>query len=159
MERILSLLILISGRWKGLGNLRKSIQFNHVIRSVQFNEESDTFTVVAEDLNEEKVLPGETFDYVIVGSGHFSVPNMPSFSGIESFPGRILHSHEVRDATHFRHMRSLLIGAKNSGNDLALQCKKFGARSVVCSWRTQPMGFKWPNGIFEKPLVSMFEGM
>ena len=43
-----------------------------------------------------KVLDGERFDYVIVASGHYSVPNVPSFEGIEKFPGRVLHAHDFR---------------------------------------------------------------
>ena len=35
---------------------------------------------------------------------------------------------------------------------------KFGAKNVVCSWRTKPMGFKWPQNIEERPLVQRFEG-
>ena len=43
-----------------------------------------------------KVEDGERFDYVVVASGHYSVPNVPSFPGIDRFPGRVLHSHDFR---------------------------------------------------------------
>ena len=44
----------------------------------------------------------ETFDYVVVSSGHFSVPFIPEYKGMNSFPGRIMHSHDFRDAEEFR---------------------------------------------------------
>ena len=42
------------------------------------------------------MLDSETFDYVIVASGHYSVPNVPTFPGIEKFPGRVMHAHDFR---------------------------------------------------------------
>ena len=41
-------------------------------------------------------MDGERFDYVIVASGHYSVPNIPTFAGIEEFPGHVLHAHDFR---------------------------------------------------------------
>jgi trimethylamine monooxygenase len=43
-----------------------------------------------------------TFDYVVVSTGHFSVPFIPEYPGMKSFPGRIMHSHDFRDAEEFR---------------------------------------------------------
>jgi trimethylamine monooxygenase len=34
----------------------------------------------------------DTFDYVVVSTGHFSVPFIPEYPGMKSFPGRIMHS-------------------------------------------------------------------
>jgi trimethylamine monooxygenase len=44
----------------------------------------------------------DIFDYVIVSTGHFSVPFIPEYPGMKSFPGRIMHSHDFRDAEEFR---------------------------------------------------------
>ena len=40
--------------------------------------------------------PIPRFDYVVVASGHYSVPNVPTFPGVEKFPGRVLHAHDFR---------------------------------------------------------------
>ena len=29
---------------------------------------------------------------------------------------------------------------------------------MICTWRTKPIGFKWPEGIEERPLVQKVEG-
>ena len=39
--------------------------------------------MVAKDLKKDKVLKGEDFNYVIVATGNYSVPNVPTFPGIE----------------------------------------------------------------------------
>ena len=62
----------IEGRVKK-ADVRKYIRFSNVIRNVSYNDSSDTFTVTAEDLPNNKQYQ-EEFDYVIVSSGHFSTP-------------------------------------------------------------------------------------
>ena len=37
-------------------------------------------------------------------------------------------------------------------------CIKYGAKRVICTWRSKPMGFNWPESIEERPLVQKFEG-
>jgi len=147
----------LKGRWNQ-EDIRKYIKFNTVVRDVVYNKATDDFTVSVKDLQKDKVLDGERFDYVIVASGHYSVPNVPTFPGIEKFPGRVLHAHDFRDANEFAGKRLLLIGASYSAEDIALQCLKYGAKSIICTWRSKPMGFKWPKECGERPLVQRFDG-
>jgi len=91
----------------------------------------------------------EEFDYVVVATGHFSSPNMPYFQGLETFNnGRVLHSHDFRDAREFRNKTILVIGTSYSAEDISSQCYKFGCKHVYLSWRTSPMQFHWPDGKF-----------
>ena len=41
-------------------------------------------------------FPLSRFDHVVVASGHYSVPHVPTFPGVEKFPGRVLHAHDFR---------------------------------------------------------------
>ena len=147
----------LQGRWKK-EDVKKMVTFNSVVRDVQYNKETDNFTVVVKDLLKDKVLEPEEFDYVIVASGHYSTPNVPSFPGVDKFPGRVLHAHDFRDANEFAGKTLLLVGASYSAEDIALQCIKYGAKRVICTWRSKPMGFNWPESIEERPLVQKFEG-
>ena len=123
-----------------------------------YNDSTDDFSVVAKDLLEDRMLPTQRFDHVIVATGHYSVPNVPFFPGIDQFPGRILHSHDFRNASQFKNKKVLVIGSRFSAEDIALQCVKYGAVNVVCTWRTKPMGFPLPPQITEKPLPTKIEG-
>jgi len=147
----------LKGRWNK-EDIKKYIRFNTAVRDVQYNTATDDFTVQVKDLEKDQVMDGERFDYVVVASGHYSVPNVPSFQGIEKFPGRVMHAHDFRDASEFSGKRLLLIGASYSAEDIALQCLKYGAKDVICTWRTKAMGFNWPKEIREKPLVQRFDG-
>ncbi|KHF46012.1 flavin-containing monooxygenase [Saccharomonospora viridis] len=138
-------------------DIRKYIQFGTAVRWVSHNAEKNTFNVTVEDLKTGDHRT-EEFDYVIVSTGHFSIPNMPDFPGFEQFPGRILHSHDFRDSREFAGQDLLIIGSSYSAEDLALQVKKYGANSVTISYRTAPMGFAWPEGITEVPLLTRLDG-
>ncbi|MGI9339035.1 MAG: NAD(P)-binding domain-containing protein, partial [Psychrobacter sp.] len=113
-----------------------------------------TVTVMNHKTGEQEV--GE-FDHVIVATGHFSTPNMPYFEGLEAFPGRVLHAHDFRDALEFKDEDILLIGSSYSAEDIGTQCYKYGTKSVTISYRTQALGYDWPEGISESPLVTHFE--
>ncbi len=144
----------ITGRARK-NNLQRYIQFNTVVRQVEFRE--GQFRVRVKDLVADQER-SETFDFVVVATGHFSVPNLPKFEGIEQFPGRVLHSHDFREAREFAGKDLLVVGSSYSAEDIALQTYKYGAKSVTISYRTAPMGFKWPEGIEEVPLLIKLDG-
>ncbi|MQA07753.1 MAG: SidA/IucD/PvdA family monooxygenase [Pseudonocardiaceae bacterium] len=146
----------VTGRAKK-NNVRQFIQFNTAVRWISYDDSEAKFALIVEEL-ESGATRTEEFDYVIVGTGHFSVPNVPTFEGFTQFPGRILHSHDFRDAREFTGKDLLVIGSSYSAEDIALQSKKYGAKSVTVSYRTAPMGFPWPEGIDEVPLLRKLDG-
>ncbi|CAB4060884.1 tmm [Lepeophtheirus salmonis] len=142
----------LEGRWKK-HNAHRFVQYEHIVRNVYFNSSASTFSVIVYDVKNDKIHDPKEFDYVVNATGHFSFPNIPSFKGIETFPGRVLHSHDFRHGEQFAGMRLLVIGAALSAEDISLQCQKFGAKRIVCSYRSNPMGFKWPANLRERPLL------
>ncbi|CAF1057644.1 unnamed protein product [Adineta ricciae] len=147
----------IVGRAKA-GDIRKFIRFRTAVRHVDFDDETKQFSVTVEDLRTHKTTSNLTFDHVIVATGHYTIPNMPEFEGIDRFPGRVLHSHDYRGADEFVGKNLLIIGGSYSAEDIAVQCYKYGAGSITISYRLFPMGFKWPDSIREVPLVQRIEG-
>lgn len=145
-----------------VGRIEKSgvksyIKLNTAVRWVAYNDDTGTFSVTVKDLVTDQITTSD-FDYVIAASGHFSTPNIPEFDGIRSFPGRVMHSHDFRSADEFAGKRVLCVGASYSSEDIGLQCHKYGAKAVTFTWRTRPMGFKWPAGVNEVPLMTKVEG-
>ncbi len=138
-------------------DVNRYIKYRHAVRFVEEDSRTGKFTVTVEDLVNRKTTD-EAFDYVIVCSGHFSTPTLPHYPGFEDFPGRILHSHEFRTAEEFAGQRLLVMGSSYSAEDISLQCHKYGAKHVTITYRTAPMGFKWPEGIEEVPQLSKMDG-
>ena len=144
----------ILGRAKK-SDVKKYIRFNSVVTDVSHNGKE--FNVSSKDKKNNLVL-SEKFDYVVVASGHFSVPYIPEYEGMKSFPGRILHSHDFRDAEEFRGKNVIVLGSSYSAEDIALQCYKYGANSVTIGFRNSPMGFKWPSGMKEVHYLKKLDG-
>jgi trimethylamine monooxygenase len=146
----------IKGRLAKSG-VRDKIRFHCVVRSVSYDAGTGQFAVAVKDLAKDYVYT-EAFDHVIVASGHFSTPNMPEFPGFDKFPGRVLHAHDFRDANEFAGKDILLVGSSYSAEDIGTQCFKYGAKSITFSYRTKPMGFDWPPGFEERPLLTHVKG-
>lgn len=146
----------IVGRVERSG-VRPYIRFETTVRWVDYDETTRKYTVRAHDLNAD-VYSEEEFDYVINASGHFSTPNVPFFDGFDKFPGRVLHSHDFRDAVEFAGRDIVVVGSSYSAEDIGIQCYKYGAKSVTFSYRHNPMGFHWPETVDERPLLTKVVG-
>ncbi|BDA83473.1 potassium transporter [Aureimonas sp. SA4125] len=146
----------IAGRVEKSG-VRPYIRFCTPVRWVSFDEATRKFSVTVKDLSSDTHETSQ-FDHVIVANGHFSVPNVPHFQGIDSFPGRVMHAHDFRAADEFAGKDVLLVGASYSAEDIGIQCFKYGAKSITYSYRTKPMGFAWPEGFEERPLLQKLVG-
>ena len=142
----------ITGRARASG-VRDQIRFNTAVRWVSWD--GSRFSVSVDDRTGSRT---EEFDYVIVATGHFSTPNVPEYPGFDTFPGRIMHSHDFRDASEFAGRDLLVMGSSYSAEDIALQSAKYGAKSVTISYRSAPMGFGWPSGISEVPGLERMDG-
>lgn len=68
----------------------------------------------------------ETFEALVVANGHHRVPFLPRFEG--SFDGEILHSQDYKVPEPFRGRRVLVVGAGNSGCDIAVELAGVAAR-------------------------------
>ncbi|WP_033349146.1 NAD(P)-binding domain-containing protein [Leucobacter salsicius] len=146
----------INGRAMQSG-VKDRVRFAHAVRWVEYSEETEKFTLIVDNLR-SKETKRETFDEVIVSTGHFAFPNVPNFTGMESFPGEVIHAHEFRGAERLEDKRVLLIGGSYSAEDIGVQAHKMGAAQVTMSYRSQPQGFAWPEGMEEVPEIVGFDG-
>ena len=146
----------LDGRAKK-ADVRKWIRFRTAVRHVAYDDVTGVFSVTAHDLINDKQYT-EEFDHVVVATGHYSTPNAPYFDGLETFPGRVLHSHDFREALEFKDKDVLVIGSSYSAEDIASLCWKFGCKSVVISHRSDlPICHNWPDNITEVPLLHKVE--
>ncbi|KAL4230828.1 hypothetical protein ACF0H5_011202 [Mactra antiquata] len=153
----LSLRDYLEGRWKNRVDLDQFIRPHELVRYVQFNDDLDNFSVTSTNLvtNETSI---ETFSHVIVATGIFNVPIVPSFPGIETFKGQIVYAHCIHNAEGIKGQRLLIVGAPYSIQDLATRCMKSGAKSVICTYRTKQASVRLANGIDQRPWLQKFEG-
>ena len=83
---------------------------------------------------------------LVIANGTLAEPNMPTFAG--SFTGALWHTSAYKDATQFTGQRVLIVGAGNSGCDIAVDAVHH-AKSVDISVRR---GYYFvPKYVFGKP--------
>lgn len=75
---------------------------------------------------------------VVLATGQYSIPVVPSWQGRESFTGQLIHSSEYRNGRTWIGKRALVIGVGNSGAEIATDLANWGASFVAISIRTPP---------------------
>lgn len=95
----------------------------------------------------------EHFDSVILANGTLAEPAIPTFAG--DFTGEILHTSAYKDARQLDGKRVLIVGAGNSGCDIAVDAVHHAA-SVEMSVRR---GYYFvPRYLFGKPSDTLNQG-
>jgi putative flavoprotein involved in K+ transport len=75
--------------------------------------------------------------YAVVATGYDAVPHMPVWPGGDGFGGELIHAAQFRGAAGYRGRDVLVVGAGNSGIDIAGHLLDAGAR-VTLAMRTPP---------------------
>lgn len=77
-------------------------------------------------------------DHVVVATGYNGAPFVPDWPGRESFTGELLHSSQYRSPAPYRGRDVLVVGAGNSGAEIAHDLIDGGAARSRLSVRTPP---------------------
>lgn len=84
-------------------------------------------------LNLNSAVKCEVFDFVIVCTGHHWKPRMPDFIGMDTFSGKILHSHAYRMPYSYKDDRVIVVGVGNSGMDIASELSQHASQVHISS--------------------------
>jgi len=79
----------------------------------------------------------EWYSSVLVANGHHWDPRYPepAFPGADSFTGKQIHSHSYRGPETFAGKRVLVLGIGNSACDIATDCSRVAARTLLAMRR------------------------
>lgn len=67
----------------------------------------------------------DTFDCIMLCTGHFADPYIPPKIGIDNFKGSVYHSQMYKNWKGFENKKVLLIGISNSSLDIACELANF----------------------------------
>jgi cation diffusion facilitator CzcD-associated flavoprotein CzcO len=68
--------------------------------------------------------------FLVIASGYNAIPHRPMLGGEERFKGNIVHSSGYRSGEPYRDQRVLVVGAGNTGAEIAIDLREHGAKSV-----------------------------
>ncbi|GAA1851174.1 flavin-containing monooxygenase [Microbacterium koreense] len=100
---------------------------------------------------------GETREYrgIVAATGSQWIPRLPAIDGLDTFNGHAIHSSEYRSPEDLRGKRVLVVGAGNSGIDIASDAA-FHADAAFLSTRRAYWIF--PKQIFGLALPDLLDG-
>jgi cation diffusion facilitator CzcD-associated flavoprotein CzcO len=117
------------------------------------------------DVESESTETGErqtdTYDAVVVASGHYSTQYIPDVKNIREFheahPGVISHSKSYRSPEPFRNKKVVVVGNSASGLDIASQISKVCRKQLLLSVHTPSPreNLEWA-GAEEVPVIEEF---
>lgn len=86
------------------------------------------------------------YDGLVIANGHHWDPKLPDYPG--KFTGKILHSHTVKRRDQLKGKRVVVVGAGNSGTDIACDAATEATRAVHSMRRSY---YFFPKLIFGRP--------
>jgi len=162
------------------------IQYSQDVRHlISFSTQIDEVRSLPEnrwELTIKSTVTGESkkaeYDAIVLSNGHYSVPFIPSVTGIEAFntayPGLITHSKIYRSPEGFKNKKVIVVGSAASGLDIGTQisliCKKPLFNSVrssspiklgqenkeevppIAEYLVEEKGVRFENGRIEKDI-------
>jgi hypothetical protein len=79
----------------------------------------------------------QRYGAVVVANGHNWAPKLPAYEGLEQFRGEVIHASAYKDAAQIRGKKVLVIGAGNTGCDIAVEA---GQQAARC-WHSSRRGY------------------
>lgn len=116
------------------------ISFGREVLSVIKPVNSDAWSVTSRAVS-GKTEEVETFDRVIVASGHYETPKIPDIPGLKSLddlqPEVVRHSKYYRTPAEYHGKKTVVVGSGPSGADIADQIAEVASLPVIRSTRSQ----------------------
>ncbi|MBV8377508.1 MAG: NAD(P)-binding domain-containing protein [Verrucomicrobia bacterium] len=122
-------------RYARLFGLLSHVRFNTRVELIERDPDGGGWLVRSSAAEKRS----EKFLYVVVASGRFNKPLVPSLPGLELFRGAggTLHSFDYKDPESFRHKRVLVVGCAISALEIASDLAMLGTLRVVSTFRRQ----------------------
>ena len=85
---------------------------------------------------------------MVVANGHNWSPKLPRYEGLEEFRGEVIHASSYKDPAQLRGKRVLVVGAGNTGCDIAVEAAQQAARC----WHSTRRGYWYaPKYVLGRP--------
>lgn len=91
---------------------------------------------------------------VVIANGHHWAPQLPGYPGLDGYSGEVLHASAFSDPASLRGRKVLVVGAGNTGCDIAVEAAQ---RAAAC-WHSSRRGY-WhlPKYLLGRPVDQVNE--
>ncbi|GKU86727.1 hypothetical protein SLEP1_g1216 [Rubroshorea leprosula] len=104
--------------------------YRRCVEEASFDEGSKKWVVMARNLSSGEV---EKYSgrFLVVATGETSNPYTPEIEGLHTFTGNVLHSTLYKNGKGYSDKNVLVVGAGNSGMEIALDLANHGAKTSI----------------------------
>lgn len=99
--------------------------------AVRFNQQ----VVSAQKENEQWLVETQDAGYrasnLVIATGYAREPVTPTWDGMDSFKGKIIHSSEYKNGSQFKNQNVLVVGFGNSGGEIAIDLFEHGVKPGI----------------------------
>ncbi|PLN81513.1 dimethylaniline monooxygenase [Aspergillus taichungensis] len=139
------------------------ISFNTTVESVDKNPDTGKWTLTLrrpDPASHRDYWWQESFDAVIVASGHYHIPSVPAIAGLDSVaPSTLEHVKSFRSPDPYRNQKVLIVGGNYSAADLVIDLHDIVQRPLYVSRRGNtdifPGVWRLPGVITTAPIAQM----
>lgn len=123
----------------------------HLRDAIRFRTSVERCELDKDGLWRVRLGTGETraYDALFVCNGHHWDPRWPEPAFPGEFAGRILHSHDYKDAAQFRGQRVVILGIGNSAMDISVECTYVADKVYLATRRGAHIA---PKYVWGRPL-------
>jgi flavin-binding monooxygenase-like protein len=90
----------------------------------------------------------QRYGAVVIANGHNWSPKLPGYDGMAEFKGEVIHAAAYKDAAQLRGRKVLVVGAGNSGCDIAVEAAQQASRC----WHSTRRGYWYaPKYVYGRP--------
>jgi cation diffusion facilitator CzcD-associated flavoprotein CzcO len=117
-------------------DLRRHIWFGtEVVRVEQAEHERwDVTTRSTGGYGSERI---HRYAALVIANGHNWAPKLPEYEGLAEYKGELIHSASYKDSAQLRNKKVLVIGAGNTGCDIAVEA----AQQAAKCWHSSRRGY------------------
>ncbi|KAG6403998.1 hypothetical protein SASPL_136232 [Salvia splendens] len=105
--------------------LREHIRFNTRVENVEMLDfpvlDKEHLKWVVKSKAEKEKEVEEVYDAVVVATGHYSHPRLPSIKGMDAWKRKQMHSHIYRVPHPFKNEVVVVVGSSLSGQDISME--------------------------------------
>ncbi|GAB4829704.1 hypothetical protein Ancab_019356 [Ancistrocladus abbreviatus] len=109
-----------------IGHFHIKPLYKRCVEMAKYDEDAKKWHVKVK--NGEEVYKGR---FLVVATGETSDPYLPEFEGLSTFRGKVVHSTEFKTGKEYKGKNVLVVGAGNSGMEIALDLANHGANTSV----------------------------
>lgn len=119
--------------------LNPLVKLNTIVERCEQLPQQAGWAITTKSVTGQQPSQTESFDYLVVSTGMYSKPNLPTFGGdgggngqaLAAFQGKVVHSTEYTDNQQGKGEHVVVIGGAKSAIDLVLETSKVSKRSTI----------------------------